>query len=318
MNSAIKFSDWLGTLNEEYLGTFVSQGGAAVKFLVPSSTAQTQVLAETICGESRDLGYHAISMDSSWVRMHLIDHIFQNVADQTPWANLTLGVLSKLLADAGYQMAHSAKGPLIEELARINGVDARALMLELRRLLSTNVYSRPELTKDFRVAMLHLCLATLNGGPAEDATNAAINNWLTGRNPAISAVKPYGIFNKIGRANARHHFESLIHWVRFSGKTGTVVVFDMNRMSLNRNPRDGSIHYTKAAFLDGMEVLRQFIDATDRASSFLLVVIAGPDFLEEDNPRSVHAYSALKARVFDEVRDRRVQNPMASLVRIAP
>ena len=38
-------------------------------------------------------------------------------------------------------------------------------------------------------------------------------------------------------------------------------------------------------------------------------------FLEDDN-RGIGAYEALKFRVFDEVRDKNLVNPMAALVRL--
>ena len=42
-----------------------------------------------------------------------------------------------------------------------------------------------------------------------------------------------------------------------------------------------------------------------------------PPFLE-DPKRGLHRYDPLKLRIWDEVRDRRLANPLASLVRLAP
>ena len=68
--------------------------------------------------------------------------------------------------------------------------------------------------------------------------------------------------------------------------------------------------------LDSYEVLREFIDAADRVRGFFMVVLPGPAFLE-DHARGLNAYEALKFRVFDEIRDRRLVNPMGTLVRVA-
>jgi hypothetical protein len=84
----------------------------------------------------------------------------------------------------------------------------------------------------------------------------------------------------------------------------------------SRNLEDRGIYYTKAALLDSYEVLREFIDGADRVSGFLMVVLPGAAFLE-DHSRGLSAYEALKFRVFDEIRDKRLVNPMGSLVRIA-
>lgn len=145
-----------------------------------------------------------------------------------------------------------------------------------------------------------------------------LTDWLTGRNTAISAVKPYLIFNRINRASARHFFESLLRWIRFAGYTGILVVLDIARVTVARNPKDGQLYYTKAAVLDTYEVLRQFIDGTDRLNGCLIVVVPDVAFLDEDPfGRGIGVYPALKFRVFDEIRDRKLVNPMASLVRLS-
>jgi hypothetical protein len=44
-------------------------------------------------------------------------------------------------------------------------------------------------------------------------------------------------------------------------------------------------------------------------------VIAAPELLTDES-RGLDAYQALKLRIFDEIRDRRRDNPYSSLVRI--
>jgi hypothetical protein len=69
---------------------------------------------------------------------------------------------------------------------------------------------------------------------------------------------------------------------------------------------------------DAYEVLRQFIDATDELKGLLMILTPTIEFLDLDSGgRGLGAYEALKFRVFDEVRDQRLVNPMTSLVRIA-
>jgi hypothetical protein len=65
-------------------------------------------------------------------------------------------------------------------------------------------------------------------------------------------------------------------------------------------------------------VLRKFIDATDRMKSCLIVVMPTEEFLDpESTGRGMGAYSALRYRVYDEVHDQRLVNPMAALVRVS-
>src|SRR5438034_3289861 len=53
------------------------------------------------------------------------------------------------------------------------------------------------------------------------------------------------------------------------------------------------------------EVLRQFVDSTDRLTGCLIVVMPAASFLDEADIRGISAYTALKARVFDEIQDRK-------------
>lgn len=70
--------------------------------------------------------------------------------------------------------------------------------------------------------------------------------------------------------------------------------------------------------LDAYEVFRQFIDGLDQLERCLIVVLPDQEFLDEDFlGRGLGAYQALKFRVYDEVRDRRLANPLGSLIRLA-
>jgi hypothetical protein len=190
--------------------------------------------------------------------------------------------------------------------------------MEARRWIASEVYRGQSLTRDFRVAMSQLCLAELTGGPDGETIAEVIPDWLAGRNRAISAVKPYQIFSRIHRSNARHLLESLLLWVRFAGHPGIVIILDSSRLTIARNPHDEELFYTKAAMLDAYEVLRQFVDATDRMRGCLLAVVPAAEFLDpEPENRGMGAYDALRFRVYDEIRDERLVNPMGALVRVS-
>jgi hypothetical protein len=157
----------------------------------------------------------------------------------------------------------------------------------------------------------------LTGGEEGETAAGALTDWLTGRNTSLGAVKPYQIFSRIHRTNARHFFESLLRWIRYTGGTGTLLLIDIGRTTIAKNPGDGRLYYTKAAVLDAYEVLREMIDGTDRLDSCLIVVQPDVAFLDEDTyGRGMGAYQALMLRVFDEIRDRQIVNPLASLVRL--
>ena len=102
-----------------------------------------------------------------------------------------------------------------------------------------------------------------------------------------------------------------------NGRAGLLLELDVRRFGFARRPRPEERHglyYTKAALLDGYELLRQLVDNTDELAHCCVVVIAGPEFTADPN-RGVDAYQALKLRIADEVRDRNRDNPYSSLVR---
>ena len=165
--------------------------------------------------------------------------------------------------------------------------------------------------------MTRLCLARLRGGADAPITIRALTDWLTGLNLNVSAVKQYQIFNRITRTNARRLLESLIRWVRLAGFQGTLVLLDVARLAIPRNPRDDRPFYNNAVLLDAFEVLREFVDSTDRLTHCLIAVLPDSSFLDETSGRGIASYQALELRIKDDVRAKEVVNPMAALVRLS-
>ena len=94
-------------------------------------------------------------------------------------------------------------------------------------------------------------------------------------------------------------------------------MLDNTRVTLARNPRDGKRYYTRPMTMDHYELLREFVDSVDRLNGMLMVVTTNPDFVDEDHPRSYAIYQALQTRIMNDVRDKNLANPIASLVRLS-
>ena len=134
----------------------------------------------------------------------------------------------------------------------------------------------------------------------------------------MSALKSALIYRRIARHTARQILFSLPHWLATNGHAGLLLVIDIRRLGVARRPpveeRAGQ-YYTRLGLLDAYEVLRQLVDSTDELARCCVVVIAAPELLTDES-RGLDAYQALKLRIFDEIRDRRRDNPFSSLVRI--
>jgi len=309
--------DWVDFIGREYLQDFVRDGGATIKFAVSMDEAAHCLVADDLSRRAAELGYVVASVNAADTKVHMIDRIFFRIAEQVPWQRLCEDVVLRMARDEGYAVPADGTGSILERLATANRTDRDFLKNLFREQIGKRVFGQRTLSRDFRVAMTRLCLAQLTGGEEGETAVGVITDWLTGRNTSIGAVKPYQIFSRIHRTNARHFLESLLRWIRYSGRTGTLLLLDISRVTIARNPRDDRLYYTKAAVLDAYEVLRGVIDGTDRLDSCLIVVQADVAFLDEDTyGRGIGAYEALKFRVFDEIRDREIVNPMASLVRL--
>ena len=316
MTTTITPAEWLSFIDQEYLRTFVRDGGAAIKFAVPFDEAWRTEVVSGLTRLAEEGGYTVVTISAAETRIHMADEIFFRTAEQIPWQLLSRRFLAKLAAESGYAWTDHTDGPLYIQLAERNQVDPQMLLLDMKKAIGNQVFKEPQLSRDFRLAMTHLCMAELSGGPDGSTTVRVLTDWLTGRNKAVSAVRPYHIFRKINRTTARFFFESLVRWLRATAHPGMVLLLDAQRVMTARNPHDLGVFYSKAAVLDAYEVLRQFIDGADNLEGFFMVVVPDVTFLE-NHSRGISAYEALKFRVFDEIRDRNLVNPMASLARVA-
>ena len=317
MSAEMTPQTWVDFVSREYLGDFIAAGGSAVKFVVPSDSLSRTDLTRGLADAATEQGYVCASVSAARTKIHMVDHLFFEVAATVDWSALARGVLARIASASGYKVPDGS-GSFLATLAAENDMDEDFLRTEMRREVSRKVFRRPSLARDFRVAMSQLCLAELASDAEKAVTYALFTEWLTGATRTVGALKSYQIFTKINRTNARAMLESLQDWIRYAGLTGLVVVVDAERLTLAKRPTDGSLHYTKMARLDAYEVFRQFIDATDRAQGFMLVVVPGADFLDPSpTSKGLGEYQALKFRVYDEVRDLQLVNPMAALARIS-
>jgi hypothetical protein len=310
--------EWLDTIRGEYLYDFIKHGGAAVKFVVPMEDDDHNQLLNMLRKTSEEENYFFTSVNAVSTKIHMIDKLFHKVARQIDWDELSHSFVKKIFTQNGYELPQQREDFNLQNIAAINNREEKFLRREMHSWFEKEIFRDFEMSQEFRIAMMRLCLDQLDTtGPTTFLSNA-VKEWLGGELRLISTLKEALIFQKIARHNARHMLFSLAHWLRVNGKSGLVLVLDITRYLIStrsKNPDDG-FFYSIPAVLDAYEVLRQFIDGTDEMEGCLIVVFASKDFLNDDK-RGLNRYDALKLRVWDEVRDRQRQNPLASLIRLA-
>jgi len=320
MTAAVRLSEWLQVLDESYLEDFLPAGGSSVKFAVCLDPGEMREVHDAIADRVQARGLLATSVSADHVKIQLVEKLFGAIADQLPWSDLATRVLLGFAREKHWRIPdaiHPERG-LVEQLDEANHLGREQISLVLQQECGRHILASRALAKDFRVAMTWLARGRLEQAVSRDIALQQITDWLGGRVTAISNMRPYQIYTRINRTNARHLLGSLCAWVRLAGHKGLVTMLDISRLVSNTRSDDGLLNYSIAAVLDAYEVLRQFIDATDDLEGFLLVVLAPPEFLDLDaRGRGLGRYQALMARVYDEVRDRNHASPFGALVRVA-
>jgi hypothetical protein len=315
VSDSLPVSEYGDFLKREYLSSFVAEGGAAVKVAIVPSSREAEHLAGDVTSAATNLGYTCVHIDAALVRTSLVQQVFFAVARVVDWRKAARAIVRDAV-DTQLHVAIEGQ-PTLEAIGQATHLDVPLVRQAMLRGLQDSVYRNYRLAKDFRIAMWSYCIAELESDASADQSRQALNEWLCGDLRLISAVKDKGIFQKIGRHNARVMVASTARWLRQAGGKGLLIVMDIGQLA-NPTKHDGedTLHYAPTHVMDAYEVLRQFIDATDEMEGMMLLITA-PQSLLDDERRGFPAYKALQNRIWDDVRDSSRQNPYAPMVRLS-
>ncbi len=317
-HTKLSAEQWLMALRDEYVCSYMKQGGSSIKFAVTDGASSHKVLHQKLHYLAKAEGVLFVKADARFTKLHLVDRLFFKVAKQIDWDKLAYNFVRQLIIEKGYQVpAHPADFNL-QQLASLNNRREALFWRDLQTWLEQDLERDSSLCREFRMAMLYLCLAQFQAGESDLQLAQAIKEWLHGELGLISSVKKALIFQKIGRHNARFLLTSLTHWVKRTGKSGILITLDIARYLVPKpsTQSDSNFYYTPSAVLDVYDALRQFIDGMNGMTACLMVVLAPPSFLT-DARRGLDRYEALKLRIWDDVRDKLTPNPLAPMVRLA-
>ena len=322
MPNTVSLQAWLQVIDVEYLSSFVRDGGASVKFAVTPDELKADLYSEMEV-RCRELDYLLVKLDASarGTRAHMPQDIFFSLAARVDWRLLARRLIMRLAEETGLRVdgvTPSGPGNIYGAIAQVNGLELHSVYRDLRPHLETSISKNSSMAKDFRVAMTQLCVCE-NTPEHQEYIGQPLIDWLTGDNTRVSSVRPFSIYTSINRATARYFIESALYWIRNAGYAGTVILFDNSRVTVARNPKDGLRYYTRPMAMEHYELLREFIDGADRLAGTLLVVVTNGEFIDDSGDRRSRGYGiyqALRTRVMEDVRDRNLVNPVASLVRL--
>jgi transposase-like protein len=312
----LKVDDYAAFLAQEYLSGYLPAGGAAVKIAVVGDASAADRLESALAAGTAAHSGLFVSVPADLVRVHMIDQIFFAISRAIAWQDLAADCVRSAYERASFPAPGNAD-LAVARVARHHDVDVPELYRSVRRQLERNLLGSPPIAMEMGRAMLRLSQAHLGAADVDASEREAVLAWLHGELRTITALRPALIYSRIGRHNARSMLASTAALLAVRHRP-LVVYLDLARLAEARRPpaqvRTG-LYYSKAAVLDAYEVLRQFIDATDEMRGLLVLAVVPPDLMTDES-RGLPAYSALRLRVADEVRDRRRANPFAALVRL--
>jgi hypothetical protein len=315
--AGMSVAGYVDFIAKEYLGDYVRNGGAAVRFVVVGDDEVAARWHDGLRSAATADGYLHVQADTADVRLHMIDQLYAAVARAVQWRELARRQVLVLWDELGLS-APAGDELTVAAVAAHHDVDVREAARSIRRRLEGAILRDASLAREFRLAVLRLCQAELGTGEVADAELDAVLSWLRVEPVALRSLRSASLFARVGRHNARSLLTSLAAWRSRVAGSGLVIDIDLARLALARRPpldeRVGQ-YYSKTAVLDAYEVLRQLVDSTDQLHG-AFVAVALPPALVGDESRGLPAYSALQLRIVDEVRDRRRANPFAALVRL--
>jgi hypothetical protein len=310
---AVELQEWLELVDGEYLRDFIVKGGAAAKFVVADDAGIVR-LDVALARLAAAHGLVLVRLGSADVKLHMIQDLFFAVSRQIDWSADAQRFVERLFERQGYRWPIPGEPVAQKDVAEINNVDLTILRREVNQWLTAELMNDTGMAQDFRIAITRLCLDRL--APAEHRSDAVapILQWLRGELRLLSPLKSAGIYAKITRQNARAMLRSLCRWLALAGHEGLFLTIDIRQLTRNPSCVVDGMRYSPSAVMDAYEVLRQLVDDADLFERLLLVVTADHAFIGEDRKRSVDAYVALKMRIWDDVRARSRDNPLAPMV----
>jgi hypothetical protein len=307
----------LSILQSEYLASFVREGGGAVKVAVFPHEEALKACQQELDGLAKREAYVLAKVDARFTKAHMVERLFQKIAKQVDWDELAYRFVLRLLEENGHRIPANRREFSLRQVATLNERKEPMLRRDVQTWVEKTIEGDPGLCREFRMAMIRLCMAQLDAGDSDRVLATAVKEWLCGDLRLVSGVKKALIYQKVSRHNARYMLSSLTRWLRLTGQGGLILSLDISRYFSKKDalPTDGTLSFSSSATMDLFELLRQFIDSADNTEGLLMVVLAPQGFLT-DARRGVDRYEALKLRVWDDIRPKHRQNPLASLVRI--
>jgi hypothetical protein len=306
-------AEWLGVIEREYFKDFLRAGGAAAKFVIGDEVAQEEIQSECTMLARRHGLLHA-HLSAAETKLHMAQEMFFALARVLPWDGLLQRYLEALFSRHEHPWPRPGTALSTAELADAFGIAPGIMTRHRDQWLSRDLWDDPRLARDFRAAMIALCLSRLDPQDGNDVANTPVHQWLRGEKPPLSSLRAFDITAQINRNNARAMLISLCHFLRKAGAFGLLLTIDLRAAT---RKGDSGVRYSPSAVMDLYEVLRELIDDLEHLNGLFILGIADQGLIAGDRRRTLDTYKALEMRIWPDVRPGDRQNPLAPLVMVS-
>jgi hypothetical protein len=244
----------------------------------------------------------------------MAQEMFFALARALPWDGLLQRYLEELFARHEHSWPRPGTAMNTTELAEAFDIAPGIMARHRDQWLSRDLWDDPRLARDFRAAMIALCLSRLDPRDDGDEVNTPVHQWLHGEKPPLASLREFDITAQVNRANARAMLISLCHFLRKAGAAGLLLTLDLRAAT---RIGDSAVRYTPASVMDLYEVLRELIDDLEHLPGLFILGLADQGFIVGDRRRTLDTYKALEMRIWPDVRPGDRQNPLAPLVMVS-
>ena len=290
---------YLNTIDEEYLRSFVRDGGSAFKMVIGvyggGKTHFLYCIREIAWKYDYITSYITLSPEQT--PFHKLEQVYRAIVANLVYPQTCEELLS------GYDRGIEA---VIKKWynEKYQELSAKLTGDAVSRELNTYASSLgPYESISFRNAVKEAFIA-LNEKREEDFT--LIMQWLRGENPPKNMLKGFKIFEKIDKSTAFKMIRSLVQWIREIGYSGLIVLMDEAEQTPSMSSKQKSLLLNN---------LRELIDECGHAnfkSTMWFYAVPDLNFLEAI--KGSQTYTALKQRI-DPVFDAEI-NPTGVQIKL--
>jgi len=281
----VGLEDYLKTIDEEYLRTFIKDGGSTFKMVVGIyGGGKTHFL---YCIREKAWKYNYITsyieLSPEQTPFHKLDQVYKGIVANLIYPQTPDELLS------GYERGIEAVIKALYNRKYIeisNKLSGDAVIQELNRYASS---IGPYESISFKNAIKESFLSLVE---KRDDDFSLIMQWLKGENPPKNMLNDFKIFEKIEKSTAFKMIRSLVQWTQEIGYSGLIVLMDEAEQTSSMSSKQKSILLNN---------LRELIDESGHANfknTMWFYSVPDENFLEG----KTNVYEALRQRlseVFD-------------------